>query len=341
MSRAKKNWDHLVDETGNYYDISSSQGVKGQKGSPGLTGPKGDDGQMGRKGTKGDIGPAGPLFIWKGRVPTSADLPPALPGTNGWTYQTEDTGFFHVSNGNRTYSIVESVDVVKGDKGNPGDKGDLGVKGEKGVIGVKGAKGEVGEKGEAGVDADKGQKGEAGIDADKGEKGDKGDDAEETIPEAPNDNKTYLRKFNSWVASSKFTPGDTRSGLNINSVSGVGNPSYSVTNPHNKKYALAVGSVAQGNSRAFTAFYVRQNNNNCFVRNTMFVKSFAEGSADEGGREVAVKANLRSMRAALRQAVSEAVDFDDLKSKLITRLDSLEAELQDEDPNNPPSDPAD
>ena len=356
MSRSRKNWNHLVDETGNYYDISSSQGVKGRKGERGLTGAKGDDGRVGQKGVKGDEGPAGPVFIWKGTVPSSQDLPIALRGTNGWTYQAEDTGFFHVSNGDRSYSVIETLDLIKGDAGDRGVKGDEGDKGDEGEKGGKGEKGDPFTfadftesqkeelKGEPGPQGEGGEKGDPlsfdDLDADQKEelKGEKGSPSDGAIPEVPNNNNLYLRQFNNWVSSARYRPQDSRTGLNINSVTGYGNPSYSVTNPLNRKYAFAVGSVAEGNSYAWTSFYILQDNHNCFARQSLYVKSFAENQGN--GQEVAVKANLRSMRTALRQAISDAVDFDDLKSKLLTRLDLLEAEFQDADPNEPASDPA-
>ena len=351
VGRSKKNWDHLVDETGNYYYIDPTLGIKGQKGGQGPIGMDGPKGEGGRQGPKGEQGEAGPVFLWKGRVPTAQDLPVAFPGTNGWTYQVEETGFFHVSNGNRTYSVVENFDLIKGNQGEEGQKGATGRPGDKGEPGRDGYKGEVGgiggvgqkgqkgevEKGQKGVLGTQGQKGQKG-EVEKGQKGAPGPEGEANFPEPPQNNNLYLRKYGSWVSSDKYSPSDLRTGQNINSVTGSGNPSYSSTNPHNKKFAFAVGSVSPGNNYAWTTFYIRQGNNNCFMRNNLFVKSYAEGEG-EGGQEVAVKANLRSMRTALLDAISESVDFDDLKAKLTTRLTALEVELQDSDPSDFPADP--
>ena len=121
MGRSKKNWDHLVDQEGNYYDLTNALGPKGNQGDKGDPGQKGDRGRIGRRGLKGEPGvDAPPLFIWKGRVPTEADLPQAVPGTNGWTYQAEDTKYFYVSNADGTYTEVQNLDLIKGDSGDDG-----------------------------------------------------------------------------------------------------------------------------------------------------------------------------------------------------------------------------
>ena len=151
MGRSKKNWDHLVDEEGNYYYIDPLNGIKGQKGATGRIGMTGQKGQTGGKGSKGDPGPASTLFLWKGRVPTEADLPPALRGTNGHTYQAIDSGYFYVSNGDRTYTLVEYLNAIKGEKGEDGFEGAEGPKGDQGPDGEKGDEGPEGEKGEPGA----------------------------------------------------------------------------------------------------------------------------------------------------------------------------------------------
>lgn len=375
VGRSKKNWDHLVDETGNYYYIDPNNGIKGQQGAQGPIGNDGQKGEVGRQGPKGEQGEAGPVFLWKGSVPTAQDLPVAIRGTNGWTYQAEDTGFFHVSNGNRTYSVVENFDLIKGNQGDEGEKGATGRPGEKGEPGRDGFKGEVGntggpgqkgqkgevEKGQKGALGTQGQKGQKG-EVEKGPKGDPGPQGDDTFPEPPQNNSLYLRKYGSWVSSEKYSeppdngnlflrksgawyksaqfwPYDEKVGININAVTGVGNTNAS--NPNDHKYAFVVSTIAgdNGNSQqGWSSFFLYKSNHNIFTRGTLFVKSYAEGSGP-GGTEVAVKANLRSMRSALRLAVSEAVDFDDLKAKLLTRLDSIEVELQDADPAEVPNDP--
>lgn len=157
MGRSKKNWDHLVDHEGNYYDLTNALGPKGPEGQKGDPGQKGDRGRIGRRGLKGEPGSdAPPLLIWKGRVPTEADLPQAVPGTNGWTYQAEDTKYFYVSNADGTYTEVQNLDLIKGEAGEDGatayelalDNGFSGTEAEW-LESLKGEKGETGDEGKS------------------------------------------------------------------------------------------------------------------------------------------------------------------------------------------------
>ena len=75
----------------------------------------------------------------------------------------------------------------KGDKGDPGEqglqgpKGDKGDKGDPGEQGLQGPKGDPGEQGPVGPKGDKGDPGEQGLQGPKGDKGDKGDPGEQGL----------------------------------------------------------------------------------------------------------------------------------------------------------------
>ena len=80
-------------------------------------------------------------------------------------------------------------------------------------------------------------------------------------------------------------------------------------------YTLLVSSSGYG------SFYVI--GNDACVRNDMYVRSRAENDNPKGQR-VATVSNSRSMMSGMRQAILGAVDFDNLKSRLLNKLEELE-----------------
>ena len=88
-------------------------------------------------------------------------------------------------------------------------------------------------------------------------------------------------------------------------------------------YTLLVSSSGYG------SFYVI--GNDACVRNDMYVRSRAENDNPKGQR-VATVSNSRSMMSGMRQAILGAVDFDNLKSRLLNKLEELEnsAEFSEE-----------
>lgn len=176
MSRSKKNWDVLIDKYGNYDFSGITNAIKGEKGDIGYQGQKGELGLTGGRGLTGDKGEAGGVFNWKGDVGSVAALPPANPDTLGDLYLANDTGIFHVSNGDGTYTELLDLTLVQGDKGEQGDPGTDGLPGQMGAKGEKGDEGEKGYKGDIGPEGSKGNKGDRGFKGQKGEPGLDGSD---------------------------------------------------------------------------------------------------------------------------------------------------------------------
>ena len=117
---------------------------------------------------------------------------------------------------------------------------------------------------------------------------------------------------------------DFSPGKNWNHTAGVyinGWDHSKVDNPTNDPdinkhtYTLLVSSSGYG------SFYVI--GNDACVRNDMYVRSRAENDNPKGQR-VATVSNSRSMMSGMRQAILGAVDFDDLKSRLLNKLEELE-----------------
>ena len=117
---------------------------------------------------------------------------------------------------------------------------------------------------------------------------------------------------------------DFSPGKNWNHTAGVyinGWDHSKVNNPTNDPdinkhtYTLLVSSSGYG------SFYVI--GNDACVRNDMYVRSRAENDNPKGQR-VATVSNSRSMMSGMRQAILGAVDFDDLKSRLLNKLEELE-----------------
>ena len=117
---------------------------------------------------------------------------------------------------------------------------------------------------------------------------------------------------------------DFSPGKNWNHTAGVyinGWDHSKVNNPTNDSdinkhtYTLLVSSSGYG------SFYVI--GNDACVRNDMYVRSRAENDNPKGQR-VATVSNSRSMMSGMRQAILGAVDFDDLKTRLLNKLEELE-----------------
>ena len=117
---------------------------------------------------------------------------------------------------------------------------------------------------------------------------------------------------------------DFSPGKNWNHTAGVyinGWDHSKVNNPTNDPdinkhtYTLLVSSSGYG------SFYVI--GNDACVRNDMYVRSHAENDNPKGQR-VATVSNSRSMMSGMRQAILGAVDFDDLKTRLLNKLEELE-----------------
>ena len=117
---------------------------------------------------------------------------------------------------------------------------------------------------------------------------------------------------------------DFSPGQNWNHIAGVYINGYGhskVNNPtgdtdiNKHTYTLLVSSSGYG------SFYVI--GNDACVRNDMYVRSHAENDNPKGQR-VATVSNSRSMMSGMRQAILGAVDFDDLKTRLLNKLEELE-----------------
>ena len=117
---------------------------------------------------------------------------------------------------------------------------------------------------------------------------------------------------------------DFSPGQNWNHIAGVYINGYGhskVNNPtgdtdiNKHTYTLLVSSSGYG------SFYVI--GNDACVRNDMYVRSRAENDNPKGQR-VATVSNSRSMMSGMRQAILGAVDFDDLKTRLLNKLEELE-----------------
>lgn len=178
----------VSDGAGNWENLGSFQGPKGDAGAPGLKGDKGDKGEQGPvgkdnyelavedgfqgslteylasiKGDKGDTGSQGPRGLQgpqgeKGDVgegltilgskANEGELPASPAVGDGWLIGDD----LYVYNG----TAWQNVGPVRGPKGETGAVGPAGEKGDKGDAGPKG---DVGPVGPVGPKGDKGDKG--------------------------------------------------------------------------------------------------------------------------------------------------------------------------------------
>lgn len=149
MSRNKRNWDQLVDRTGNYgIDISrglwpgselDSKGEAGKKGEPGDKGDRGirgRDGLQGEKGFQGDQGEQGEdgksayeLALENGFTGSEAEWLASLEGIQG---DKGDRGYSNYDlwllsgNAGTEQDYRDSLKGDQGDQGQQGEKGDQG-----------------------------------------------------------------------------------------------------------------------------------------------------------------------------------------------------------------------
>ena len=117
---------------------------------------------------------------------------------------------------------------------------------------------------------------------------------------------------------------DFSPGKNWNHTAGVyidGWDHSKVNNPTNDSDINKHTYTLMVNSSGYGSFYVI--GNDACVRNDMYVRSRAENDNPKGQR-VATVSNSRSMMSGMRQAILGAVDFDDLKTRLLNKLEELE-----------------
>lgn len=117
---------------------------------------------------------------------------------------------------------------------------------------------------------------------------------------------------------------DFSPGQNWNHTAGVyidGWDHSKVNNPTNDSDINKHTYTLMVNSSGYGSFYVI--GNDACVRNDMYVRSRAENDNPKGQR-VATVSNSRSMMSGMRQAILGAVDFDDLKTRLLNKLEELE-----------------
>ena len=117
---------------------------------------------------------------------------------------------------------------------------------------------------------------------------------------------------------------DFSPGKNWNHTAGVyidGWEHSKVNNPTNDSDINKHTYTLMVNSSGYGSFYVI--GNDACVRNDMYVRSRAENDNPKGQR-VATVSNSRSMMSGMRQAILGAVDFDDLKTRLLNKLEELE-----------------
>lgn len=173
----------VSDGAGNWEDLGSFQGPKGDQGAVGPVGPQGEKGTKGDagkdnytlaveeggfvgsvteylaslKGAKGDVGPQGPRGLpgEKGeqgpigeglKILGSFETPEELPtpATFGDAYLVKGDLYVYTNSG------WVNTGNIQGPKGDIGPKGDKGAQGEKGDQGIQGVKGDTGAQGEVG-----------------------------------------------------------------------------------------------------------------------------------------------------------------------------------------------
>ena len=240
MGRSKKNWDHLVDHSGNYgIDVKNGlypaikgtlKGQTGQKGEPGLGGNKGNqgtpglNGQAGKKGERGDsvTGPQGDPLVFDDLTQAQRDAIKGQKGADGQEGGKGDEAvapvlFFkgQVDNmqglpagagvGDTYYVTLDSAYFAwDGSKwvgvGNA-------IKGQKGIVGEKGPSGSTGSGGGTG------QKGEAGKDGTDGIKGDRGVEGKSAYDTAVEDG--FVGTESEFIQSLKGEPGVDANGNSI------------------------------------------------------------------------------------------------------------------------------
>jgi hypothetical protein len=143
--------------------IASLEGATGPAGAKGDTGEAGPIGPEGPKGDTGETGTPGVGIVFRGRVPTVADLPATADQGDMWV--VDETGDAWVWSD--TLGAFENVGPIVGPAG---------------VAGPQGPQGEVGPAGPAGAD---GAQGPAGLDGATGPQGPAGADSQVPGPQGP------------------------------------------------------------------------------------------------------------------------------------------------------------
>ena len=101
--------------------------------------------------------------------------------------------------------------------------------------------------------------------------------------------------------------------INANTYGKVNNPGGSLLNKHSYEFLVSASG--------YGSFYVI--GNDACVRNNLYVNSLAENANPKGNR-VATVSTSRSMMSGMRQAILEATDFEDLKLRLLAKLEEME-----------------
>lgn len=165
-------WDettsaYVVDEWGNFEDLTGPQGPQGIQGIQGVQGEKGDDGSSFAVDEVGDY----------------AELANYDDELKGFSFLAQDhitpphtapgTIFFKMSDTSGDWS--DPIPFGKGPQGEQGEQGVQGIQGEQGPQGERGPDGEKGVQGDPGIQGIQGEKGDQGERGPQGEKGVQGD----------------------------------------------------------------------------------------------------------------------------------------------------------------------
>ncbi|EHV5556840.1 collagen-like protein [Vibrio parahaemolyticus] len=165
-------WDettssYVVDEWGNFEDLTGPQGPQGIQGVQGVQGERGDDGSSFAVDEVGDY----------------AELANYDDELKGFSFLAQDyitpphtapgTIFFKMSDTSGDWS--DPIPFGKGPQGEQGEQGVQGIQGEQGPQGERGPDGEKGVQGDPGIQGIQGEKGDQGERGPQGEKGVQGD----------------------------------------------------------------------------------------------------------------------------------------------------------------------
>ncbi|HHY0622728.1 TPA: hypothetical protein ACVU5F_000724 [Vibrio parahaemolyticus] len=165
-------WDettsaYVVDEWGNFEDLTGPIGPQGIQGEQGVQGERGDDGSSFAVDEVGDY----------------AELANYDDELKGFSFLAQDyttpphtapgTIFFKMSDTSGDWS--DPIPFGKGPQGEQGEQGVQGIQGEQGPQGERGPQGEKGVQGDPGIQGIQGEKGEQGERGPQGEKGVQGD----------------------------------------------------------------------------------------------------------------------------------------------------------------------
>ncbi len=165
-------WDedsssYVVDEWGNFEDLTGPQGPQGIQGIQGVQGERGDDGSSFAVDEVGDY----------------AELTNYDDELKGFSFLAQDyitpphtapgTIFFKMSDTSGDWS--DPIPFGKGPQGEQGPQGVQGIQGEQGLQGERGPDGEKGVQGDPGIQGVQGETGPQGERGPEGEKGVQGD----------------------------------------------------------------------------------------------------------------------------------------------------------------------